>query len=295
MTGSDAVKVREDGLRWGYALPWYGPFMMLDENPLYAKLKFLHQYNLKSTHIGMDEISALNEAEQEVLGRFLEDHDLEVFPHIRIPHMGVSADEVKRAQESAITFLFKYKKIMRNRITHTGANAGHRFDRSAPVGAKMESLSRALAPVAVACEEMGIPLVIENHGDFYVSEYIDLIKQTPHLYMFLDTGNTYLLGEKPLPAFELAAPYTLGTHFKDHRVSPQYEARPLHFEVAGSAIGEGDVPLRECYDLLMKHAPNPKNLVMVMEMICPDHLDPVDCIERSIRFVNSLGRDEYVK
>ena len=93
-----------------------------------------------------------------------------------------------------------------------------------------------------------------------------------------------------MPAFELAAQYTLGTHFKDHRVCPRYEARPLNFEVAGSAIGEGDVPLRECYHLLMKHAPNPQKLVMVMEMICPDHLDPVDCIERSIRFINTLGR-----
>ena len=166
MPDTVAVRVHEEGLRWGYALPWYGPFMTLDENTLYAKLKFLDKYNLKSTHIGLDEIAAMTDAEREALGLFLEEHDLEVFPHVRINHVGTPADEVKRQQESIISMLQMYKKHMRCRIIHSGANAGHRFDRTSSVDSKMESLSRALLPVAAACKKMGTPLVIENHGDF---------------------------------------------------------------------------------------------------------------------------------
>jgi sugar phosphate isomerase/epimerase len=107
-------------------------------------------------------------------------------------------------------------------------------------------------------------MCIEDHGDFYCSDLVKLCKQTPHLYIFLDTGNTYLIGEQPIPAFEAAAPYTIGTHFKDHTVRPNPDI--LHFEVSCCALGDGDVPLRECYKILMEKAPHPEKLAMMFEM-----------------------------
>jgi len=117
---------------------------------------------------------------------------------------------------------------------------------------------------------------------------VTLCERTPDLGIFLDTGNTYLIGEQPIPAFEAAAPYTVGTHFKDHYVCPKLDARPLHFEVAGSPLGDGDVPLRACYDLLLAQAPHPEALVMEIEMIRPDDMDAMTCFERSLAFIRSL-------
>ena len=79
---------------------------------------------------------------------------------------------------------------------------------------------------------------------------------------------------------------TIGTHFKDHRVQPCYE--PLRFEIFGAVLGEGDVGLRECYDLLLRKAPDPETLVMQMEMISPRDMNPLDAMEKSIAFIRSL-------
>jgi hypothetical protein len=70
------------------------------------------------------------------------------------------------------------------------------------------------------------------------------------------------------------------------------EAKPLHFEVGPSVIGEGDVPLVECYRLLVERAPNPDKLCMMIELILPSYAgnDPVVALEKSIAFVKTLGR-----
>ena len=142
--------------------------------------------------------------------------------------------------------------------------------------------------MAEGCAQIGTPLCAENHGDYYVSDLVKLCQMTPHLYIFLDTGNTYLLGEKPLPAFMEAAPYTVGTHFKDQRVRPVPDASPLCFEVGNSDLGGGMVPLKECWDILRQHAPDPQNLTMMFEMFPPPGMDPLTCLEKSISFVKSL-------
>lgn len=281
------VKIKSK-LRWGYALPWYGPFMKLDTDQLYAKLKFLKAHNLKNTGVSISEIDKLSKQHQERLWGYLEASNLDLVPEIGYDYIWSSDEEIKRNNEEIISNINKYAKYMRTGIVHTGSKAGHRFDRKMPLDEKLERLSKALGPIATACKELRTPLCIENHGDFYCSDLVKLCKETPELYMFLDTGNVYLIGEQAMTAFELAAPYTVGTHFKDHHVRPCPDARPLHFEVAGSAIGEGDVPLKECYDLLMKYSPNPDKLVMMMEMISPDDMEPTDCLNRSINFVNSL-------
>ena len=275
-------------MRWGYAMPWYGEFLQYDTEPLFARLKFLLAHDLHVTSIGLQQVLSMSEQERERLSAFLHQNDLQLCPLIGFNYLTATPDEAREQTEYIIEGLRQHSSWMRGSIVHTAAHAGHRFDRQLPVEAKLERLGTVLAPLAEACAELGMPLGIENHGDFYCTEFVELCKQTPHLYMFLDTGNTYLIGERPLPAFELAAPYTVGSHFKDHRVAPRPQARPLHFEVAGSVLGEGDVPLRECYALLKQHAPWPDKLVLEIEMIAPDDVSPTECLDRSLRFIRSL-------
>ncbi|MBD3244356.1 MAG: TIM barrel protein, partial [Chitinivibrionales bacterium] len=125
---------------------------------------------------------------------------------------------------------------------------------------------------------------IENHGDYYCSDLVRLCKETPHLGIFFDTGNTYLVGEQSLPACREAAPYVIGTHFKDHIVYP--DPSELKFVITGAALGEGHVGLAEMYRILLDEAPG--DLVLQWEMVPPKTMDAYECLKRSWAFIKSL-------
>ncbi|MGE5557098.1 MAG: sugar phosphate isomerase/epimerase family protein [Bacillota bacterium] len=271
---------------WGYACPAYWELTRMDENPLYAKLKLMEHFGFSTAGQSIGGIADMNDADRENLWQYLADHSLTLCPEIGYDYVHATADEIKRKTEEIAGMLGKFGPLMKGAIVTTGPRAGHRFDREMPLSEKMERLSKALAPLAAFCKGLGTPLGIENHGDYYCSDLVELCRQTPDLYIFLDTGNVYLVGERPMPAYEAAAPYTIGTHFKDHFVHP--DPQQLHFVVEGSPLGEGDVPLRECYDLLMKHAPF-NTIVMQMEMISPKGMNPMECLKKSVDFIRTLG------
>jgi sugar phosphate isomerase/epimerase len=172
----------------------------------------------------------------------------------------------------------------------TGAGNIHHLRKQPALAEQLERLAKVLPPIVQGCKDLRLPFGIENHGDYYCSGLVDLCQMVPRLGIFLDAGNTYLIGEAPLPAFRAAALYVVGTHFKDHHMHPRLEARPLHFEVAESITGEGDVPLRECYQILLDAVPDSSALVMEIELIPPPGLDPVEAFERSLAFVRSLPK-----
>lgn len=285
MTGG----IREDQLTWGYALVWYDGFLDPNEDPILERLKFLHRYGLTTTGIHIRQIARMDEARLDGIGQYLADHQLQLTPRVGYDYLDAGEEERKRQTEEIAEQLRRWLPLTRGRITTSTLQAGHRFDRARPLEETYRLLSEALAPLAAVCSELDAPLAVENHGDYYLSDLVTLCQATPDLYIYLDTGNTYLIGERPLPAFEQAAPYTIGSHFKDHRVRPRPDTNPIHFEVNGSALGDGDVPLRECYELLLKHAPLPDRLVMEIEMIAPNDLQPLEALDRSIAFIRSLG------
>ena len=280
---------------WGFAGPWYGEFRMRDgeyvkgeQEQLYLSFEFLREYGLTCLGASLQQVQKMTDAERATLGQYLLDHGQCMSAGIGANWLVMSEGDAHRYADTLDKQLSCYATLMRAPIVTTGAGAGHRFDRTRSVEEKLNLLSRALTPVAEVCHAHGLTFGIENHCDFYVSDFTQLCRQTPHLGIFLDTGNTYMIGEKPLPAFQEAAPYVVGSHFKDHYVAPRPNGSPMNFEVVGAALGEGDVPLRECYALLKQHAPWPERLVMEIEMIAPPGMDPRECMRRSAQFVHSL-------
>ena len=172
-------------------------------------------------------------------------------------------------------------------IVTTCVGPYHRFMDSPSLEEQLDRLAERLTPLARGCHELGCPLGIENHGDYYCDDLVALCRRVPHLGIFLDTGNTYLIGEQPLPACRAAAPYTIGTHFKDHRVYPDH--KELKFVIGGAPLGQGHVGLAEIYRLLVDLAPSPETLVMQWEMIPPQGMDPFECLEQSWEFVRGLS------
>jgi len=278
-------------MTWGYALVWAEQFLTRDKDPLMAKLKFLDHYGLTTTGVGVTELDRLSAAQRDAVRGYLADHDLALHFIVGAGWLNPDRAAMLRDTDAQLAKLERYAPLARCPLVTTGGGSVHRFTREPSLARQMDLLTEALVPVAARCHDLGIPFGIENHGDYYCSDLVGLCRRVPHLGIFLDTGNTYLIGEAPLPAFREAAPFVVGTHFKDHVVAPRPEARPLHFEVGPSVIGDGDVPLREAYDLLLAHASRPQDLVMEIEFIPPSFggNDPVVAFERSLAFVRSLA------
>ena len=272
---------------WGYAGPWFGEFTDGDDS-LTAKLRWLVANCLESTHVFLPHLAQMPEPERDELGQYLVDHDLRLVPVVHFDFLAEDRDETMRNTDSAIRMLGEHRELVRAPIVTTLVGRYHRFMREPSYEEQMDRLPSAIAPIAQACHEFNTPLGIENHGDYYCTDLVSLCERTPFLGIFLDTGNTYLIGEQSLPGIRAAAPYTIGTHFKDHFVWPEKETYPLRFEIGGAALGEGDVGLAEAYDILLEHAPEPESLVMLMEMIPARPDTPEECLGKSLRFIRSL-------
>jgi len=275
---------------WGYAGVWLGQYLKLNGRPyqsLMPRLEFLAEWGLKCTDWSARDLAGMAAPDREAALAYIAGHDLSLSLWAGGGYFGEAA-EARRIADESLAAVRRYKEAVRAPIAVTGAGDIHRFVKKPPLDEQLGILAARLAPVAAGCREMGLELGIENHGDYYVSDMVELCRRVPNLRLRLDTGNCYLIGEKTLPAIREGAPFSIGTHFKDHVVRPRPDARPLHFEVGGSVLGEGDVGLREAYDILLQHAPDPKSLVMAIELVPPDGMDPVEALRRSLAFVRSL-------
>jgi sugar phosphate isomerase/epimerase len=158
-----------------------------------------------------------------------------------------------------------------------------------PLETRLQRIAEAFEPLAAGCAELGCPLGIENHGDFYCSDLVAVNKMAPHVNIFLDTGNTFLAGEKSIEGCRDAAPITIGTHLKDHFVHP--DGGTLTFVIEGAALGEGDVGLATVYHDLMRLARAPK-LVLHWELVIAKGANALVEMDRSWEFIRTLPGQE---
>lgn len=269
---------------WGYAGVWPGEFNCWKGDQLLNQLRFLGEHGFESGHIGLKEM--VDPARRDQIAGIVAENDLKMSVGVHMDWFKADLDTLKRKTDEFLNDLRTYGDLLRTPIVTTGAGI-HRFIRSPSLDERLERLSKVFAPIAAACHAMGRPFGIENHGDYYIEDLVCLCKMTPHMGIFLDTGNTYLIGEKSVPGCIEAAPYTIGTHFKDHFVTPN--PGTLMFEIDGAALGEGDVGLDKVYRALLDKAPG--NLVLQWEMVPQKGTNALDCLERSWTFVKSLPRE----
>jgi sugar phosphate isomerase/epimerase len=110
-------------------------------------------------------------------------------------------------------------------------------------------------------------LAIENHKDFLVAEFIELLQKLSSEYVgvCVDMGNNVALLEEPMSVVEALAPFAFSTHIKDMAVQ-EYEDGFLLSEVP---LGEGFLDLPKMITVLLKA--NPK-VQFNLEMITRDPL-----------------------
>lgn len=236
--------------RWGHALGWPPAFLSGHVDPLLAKLEFLAANGLETTHVSLAETAAWDHRRRDEVRARLEGDGLSLLPGPKLEFWSSDLSTRQSAVEAALRALSRLKETLRARLVHVGAGPVHRFMREPSLPHQLDRLAESLAPLVQGCGDLGLRVAIENHGDYYVSDLVELCRRVPGLGIFLDTGNCYLVGEKPLAAAREALPYVMGGHIKDQRVRPVPDGKPLHFEVLNAVPGEGDVPLPEILNLL---------------------------------------------
>ena len=120
----------------------------------------------------------------------------------------------------------------------------------------------ALRRIAPEYEDAGVALAVENHEDLTAAEVVDLIERidSPAVGAVYDSGNSIPFYEDPVEEARLLAPYARTTHIKDHIL---VRSDGVVWS-AGTALGEGRIPLPEIVDVL-RNAPR---LTRLMVQVC---------------------------
>lgn len=257
------------------------------DDPQRAQLELLREFDLHATDWHARGLLEMEPGRREELAGLARDYDVRVGLGVGVRAFDEDADKVKRSVDSAIEAIETLSGMFRSPICTGGVGPHSSFTREPSVAQQIEHLSEVLAPVAAAAHKAGCPLGLHN-ASHYCSDLAELCRRTPHLGILFDTANPFLVGERPPRAAEAAAPYVVGTHFKDHYVAPNKKARPLCVDLRGSVLGEGDGCLREVYGVLRERAPGFENMTMLMEIDPIEGLTQREALARNIEFIRSL-------
>jgi len=256
-------------------------------NPMRNLLELLHEFDLHATEWSSKDLLDMEPARREELAGLAEDFDVHVCLGVGVRAFGGDEDAVKRSTERTMEAIEVLAPMFRTPVCISGVGPYSSFTREPSVEEQIERLSQVLAPVAEAAYKAGCPLGLHNAGH-YCSDVAELCRRTPHLGILFDTGNPFLVGERPLRAAEAAAPYVVGTHFKDHHVAPNKKASPLCVDIRGAVLGEGDACLREVYGVLCQKAAGLEEMTMLMEIDPVEGLTQREALTKAVEFIRSL-------
>jgi len=287
------LAVAPDGrsrLQWGYGGLFPGAFCGYDEDRSKNAALFAHENGFRSAHLSLRALRAQPEL-RDWLGAFVESTGMRFTFGPELDFFAEDLHGLRRALDRFLDDLQELIPVLRPPIVHACVGPYHRFMDAPSLEEQMDRLALALQPLARFCRELGCPFGLENHGDYYLSDLVGLCERTPDLGIFLDTGNTYLIGEQSVAACVAAAPYVIGTHFKDHRVCPN--PRELKFVIEGASLGSGHVGLEEIFAALMKASPDPENLCLQWELVPGAGEDPWESLRRSWEFCLALEQSYF--
>ena len=104
-------------------------------------------------------------------------------------------------------------------------------------------------------EDAGVRLVMENHSDFLVTEYEQIVHEvgTDHVGVFLDLINPIMTFDDPFRAIEVLAPLARNGHVRDFELNSVHQPDRYHrrgFDVRYRYPGEGVAPLASLVEAL---------------------------------------------
>ena len=259
----------------------------IENNNLLVQARFLNHFGFDCAGISFKNLDRLSQEDRQQLLDYLNQKMLTFHPLYSSLHFDAVSKET--AEEEAKIFkenLVKYGPFYQRKIVSCNLESGTRFDTDMTVEDRIAKITENIIPFAQAAHDLGYQFAIENCGDFYCHEIVQICQNAPYLMMLFDTGNTYLIGEDPIQATYTAAPYTVAVHFRDVKVQPDASRQIINFEHAH--LGDGDVPLKEIHDILMANSPEPLSLMFETELSHSIEKDPWECLKTEIDYINSM-------
>jgi sugar phosphate isomerase/epimerase len=168
----------------------------------------------------------------------------------------------------------------------------NRFTRDFPLAKQLQFLVQVLTPMVDCLKSAGVEVAIENHGDYYISDLVELCGNVPGLSIMLDTGNCFLIGERPDLIPDEAYPLISCTHFKDHWVSPNQS--DITFNCTGATLGEGHVELEALYQKMLKLHPDPASIRLMIEWVPDPEKSAIQCFNQSLKFLERISGGNFV-
>jgi sugar phosphate isomerase/epimerase len=113
----------------------------------------------------------------------------------------------------------------------------------------IERVAKGLETLARYADEKGVCVLIETHGDFSASD--DLLEvlnrvYSPAIGVLWDINHPYKAFGEPIElTYERLGKYIKHTHIKD--------SKGMGKEAKLCLVGEGDLPIKQCIDLLKEH------------------------------------------
>lgn len=277
-------------IHWGFAGVYPGELGVYQGDVPLNKLDFVARHGFSVAPVALKELMDTARLEQFV-GK-IEEHGLRTTTGLGVRVFERPLEEVRAEVDERLALIGAAKDRLRLLQVHFCVGPYHRFQRDPSLAAQLGRLREVFEYTVPRLADLGLPLGIENHGDYYLSDLIPLCEQVPGLGILMDTGNCFLIGERPVEACRAAAPFTIGTHFKDHRVAPRLQGG-LAFEIGGAALGDGDVGLEEIFADLMRLHPDPENLVLEIEWVPNKEEAAFESLDRSKRFLEKLGAPAF--
>lgn len=278
-------------LTWSFAGPWYWEYCNWKDgkyNDLWSKTEFMIDRNFKVLPVDFAQLDELSEEELDSLYTKISEAQVTYRPHVSMDWTVATPQSAQKYAEKWMEAAKKYQRFFGYKLATTCLHPTHRFSREMSLHDKINHFSEILKPIALACHTAGYSFAVENHGDYYISDFVKICAITPYMGIFFDTGNCFLIGEKPLEAAREAAPFIYGVHLKDHCIT--INEGDLRLELDGAALGQGDVGLKEIFDIIMKNSSNPDKILMEIELVKPKDSDTNQILDQSLAFVNTLNR-----
>ncbi|MGF1450668.1 MAG: sugar phosphate isomerase/epimerase family protein [Opitutales bacterium] len=276
--------------RWGMAGVFHGALGVYNEgDPWRNKLAFIAK---RGFHEAGCNIGDLEEPERRAfLEQLHERYGLGYFVHYKPDVRKDAAEERDRLLAEAKMHIAARSTLALPIAQVVVPGALSRFQRDLPLAEQLDRLATVLEPFVAELGGAGLTVAIENHADYYVSDLVGLCKRVPGLTILLDTGNCFLVGERPDLIPDAAYPLVSCTHFKDHFVQPV--PKELHFQLRGATLGAGDVGLEAMYRRLLALHPDPASVHLMIEWVPDPGKDAVVCFNESLAFLQRISGGNF--
>lgn len=270
---------------WGYANGWFPAFRGGNDDSVFTRLDFLEKWTFfREVPVPLGWLVNLDSSERARLQERIDRSGFILTPSVGFDYADASASEAERQAGEILRSLESCRSLARSPAVFTSARCEHRFADDLPLEEKLDRLAGGMRPLAQGVHDLGLRLGINNQGDFYIDDFLALCERTPHLWLFIDTSNIFWAGEPIFPAFERAAPKTIGTHWRDEKCVPGNK-KPRGFLLENCVTGTGHVDLERCFRVLREKAPFPDELVMELELFPGRGIDHEEALQQAIDYL----------